>query len=174
MPGWLDFQLCAFASLCHNFIISIFVPCIWTMGRIIGIDYGKKRVGLAVTDPLQIFASPLITVNTQEFDSFIDNYLKSEVIESFVVGYPVQMNNRPSESVKYIDPFISRLSKKFPGIPVHLIDERFTSQIALRSMIDGGVKKKGRRDKKTVDMVSASIILQSYLDGRPANRKTKI
>jgi len=144
------------------------------MGRIIGIDYGKKRVGLAVTDPLQIFASPLNTVNTQEFDSFINAYLKSEVIESFVVGYPVQMNNRPSESVKYIDPFISRLKKKYPGIPVHLIDERFTSQIALRSMIDGGLKKKGRRNKMIVDMVSASIILQSYLDGRSANMKTKI
>ena len=144
------------------------------MGRIIGIDYGKKRVGLAVTDPLQIFASPLNTVNTQEFDSFINDYLKSEVIESFVVGYPVQMNNKPSESVKYVDPFITRLKKKFPGIPVYLIDERFTSQIALRSMIDGGVKKKGRRNKLIIDMVSASIILQSYLDSRSANTKTKI
>lgn len=143
------------------------------MGRIIGIDYGRKRVGLAVTDPLQIFASPLNTVNTQEFDSFINDYLKSEVIESFVVGYPVQMNNKPSESVKYVDPFITRLKKKFPGIPVYLIDERFTSQIALRSMIDGGVKKKGRRNKLIIDMVSASIILQSYLDSRSANTKTK-
>lgn len=143
------------------------------MGRIIGIDYGKKRVGLAVTDPLKIFASPLKTVNTQEFDSFINEYLKSEMIDAFVVGYPVQMDNTPSESVKYIDPFISRLKRRFTGIPVHLIDERFTSHIALRSMIDGGLKKKARQNKMIVDMVSASIILQSYLDSRSANSKTK-
>lgn len=136
------------------------------MGRIIGIDYGKKRVGLAVTDPLQIFASPLNTVNTQEFDKFINEYLKSEQIDAFVVGYPVQMNNEPSESVKYVGPFITRLRKKFPEKPVFLIDERFTSQIALRSMIAGGLKKKDRQNKMIVDMVSASIILQSYLDGR--------
>jgi len=134
------------------------------MGRIIGIDYGKKRVGLAVTDPLQIFASPLITVNTQEFDIFINEYLNSESIDAFVIGYPVQLNNTPSDSVKYIDPFIIRLKKRYPGKPVYLIDERFTSSIAKRSMIDGGLKKKERQNKMTVDMVSASIILQSYLD----------
>jgi len=138
------------------------------MGRILGIDYGKKRVGLAVTDPLQIFASPLNTVTVQEFDSFVDTYLKTEQIDEFVVGYPVQLNNKPSESVKYIDPFLKRLSKRFPGRLVHLVDERFTSQIALRTMIDGGVKKKGRRNKMIADMISASIILQSFLDNRSA------
>jgi putative Holliday junction resolvase len=136
------------------------------MGRIIGIDYGRKRVGLAVTDPLQIFASPLNTVNVQEFDNFIDIYLKSEHIDEFVVGYPVQMNNQPSESVKYVGPFIARLKKRYPEIPVHLVDERFTSKMAMRAMIDGGVRKKGRQNKMTVDMVSASIILQSFLDNR--------
>jgi len=141
------------------------------MGRIIGIDYGKKRAGLAVTDPLQIFASPLKTVNVQEFDSFIDKYLLSEKIDEFVIGYPVQMNNQPSESVKYVGPFISRLKKRYPQIPVHLVDERFTSQIAMRAMIDGGVKKKGRQNKMTVDMVSASIILQSFLDNRRLTAK---
>ena len=141
-----------------------------TMGRIIGIDYGRKRVGLAVTDPLRIFASPLITVNVQEFDSFIEEYLESEQIDEFVVGYPVGMNNQPSESVKYIDPFIRRLKKKFPGMPVHLVDERFTTKMALRTMIDGGVRKKERQNKMIADMISASIILQSFLDGK-ANQK---
>lgn len=133
------------------------------MGRIIGIDYGKKRVGLAVTDPLKIFASPLTTVNTQEFDSFIDKYNETEQIDGFVVGYAVKMNNLPSESVKYIDPFIGKLKKRFPDIPVYLEDERFTSNIALKTMIDGGVKKIKRQDKKIIDKISASLILQSWL-----------
>ena len=143
------------------------------MGRIIGIDYGKKRIGLAVTDPLQIFASPLETVNTQEFDNFINEYLKSEDVEAFVLGYPVQLNNMPSESVSYIDPFIRKIKKRFPGKALHLIDERFTSQIALRTMIDGGVKKEKRRDKSMVDKISASIILQSFLDNRSFKNKTQ-
>lgn len=136
------------------------------MGRILGIDYGRKRVGLAVTDPLQMFASPLGTVTSQETESFIDEYLKREKVDEFVVGYPVQMNNKPSESVKYIDPFIKRLRKRYPDKPLHLVDERFTSQIAMRTMIDGGVKKKARQDKSMVDKISASIILQSFLDNR--------
>jgi putative Holliday junction resolvase len=143
------------------------------MGRILGIDYGRKRVGLAVTDPLQIFASPMNTVSVQEFNSFIDEYLRTEQIDEFVVGYPVQMNNEPSESVKYIDPFIKRLRKRFPEKPLHLVDERFTSQMALRTMIDGGVKKKERRNKMIVDMISASIILQSFLDNRSAMKKKR-
>jgi putative Holliday junction resolvase len=143
------------------------------MGRILGIDYGRKRVGLAVTDPLQIFASPLNTVSTRDFDNFINEFLMSEQIDSFVIGYPVQLNNKPSESVKYIDPFIKRLKKRFPEKPVHLIDERFTSQIAFRSMIDGGVKKKARQNKMMVDMISASIILQSFLDKRSGSKQTK-
>ena len=136
------------------------------MGRILGIDYGKKRIGLAVTDPLGMFASPLETVNIQEFDSFITEYLKSEAVDAFVIGYPVQMNNMPSDSVKYIDPFIRKIKKQFPGKEIHLIDERFTSRIALRTMIDGGVRKEKRKDKSMVDKISASIILQSFLDRR--------
>jgi putative holliday junction resolvase len=136
------------------------------MNRIIGIDYGKKRIGLAVTDPMQIFASPLETVSPVEFVSYIDNYLKTEKIEAFVIGYPVQMNNQPSESVTFINPFVRKLKARYPDIDVHLVDERFTSQMALRSMIDGGVKKKGRQDKSMVDKISASIILQSFLDKR--------
>ncbi|NMB71982.1 MAG: Holliday junction resolvase RuvX [Bacteroidales bacterium] len=139
------------------------------MHRIIGIDYGKKRVGVAVTDPLQIFASPLTTVSTVDFENFINDYLKTEAVEAFVIGYPVQMNNKPSESVKYIDPFIRKLEEKYPGIPVHLADERFTSKIAMRTMIEGGVTKKGRQDKKMVDKISAAIILQSFLDKRKSS-----
>ena len=136
------------------------------MGRIIGIDYGKKRIGVAVTDPLQIFASPLTTISPSEFDSFMKDYLINERVDAFVIGYPRQMNNLPSESVKYIDPFIRKLKKSYPGIPVHCADERFTSGIAFRSMIDGGVKKGDRKDKAMVDRISASIILQSFLDTR--------
>jgi putative Holliday junction resolvase len=134
------------------------------MGRIIGIDYGKKRVGLAVTDPLRIFASPLETVNVNDFDAYIDNYMKSEQVDEFVVGYPVQLNNKPSESVIVINPFIRKLRKRFPEKPVHLADERFTSKIAARAMIEGGLKRKKRQDKNIVDKVSAALILQSWLD----------
>jgi putative Holliday junction resolvase len=136
------------------------------MGRLLGIDYGTKRIGLAVTDPLNIFASPLKTIQNHEFDSFLSDYMKTESIDAFVIGYPVQMNNKPSESVKYIDPFIRRLEKKFPGKPVHRIDERFTSQMAFKAMIAGGVKKNDRRDKSTIDRTSAAIILQSFLDNK--------
>ena len=136
------------------------------MGRILGIDYGRKRIGLAVTDPLQIFASPMKTVTNEEFDSFLAEYLKSEQVDAFVVGYPVQLNNQPSASVKYINPFIKKLEKSFPGKPIHLVDERFTSGMAMRTMIDGGVRKKERQNKGMVDRISASIILQSFIDKR--------
>ena len=135
-------------------------------GRIIGIDYGQKRVGLAVTDPLRIIASPVETVATKELDAWIDKYMETEQVDEFVIGYPVQMNNKPSESVKFIDPFIRRLRKRFPDKPVHLADERFTSKIAFRTMIEGGLKKMKRRDKSIVDKVSAAIILQSFIDMR--------
>jgi putative Holliday junction resolvase len=134
------------------------------MGRILAIDYGTKRIGLAVTDPMNIFASPLDTVAPKDFDSFIDNYLKKTDVDAFVIGYPVQMNNQPSESVRYINPFIKKLKNRYPGKQIHLVDERFTSQMALRTMIDGGVKKKDRQDKSMIDKISASIILQSFLD----------
>jgi putative holliday junction resolvase len=134
------------------------------MGRIVAIDYGTKRTGIAVTDPLQMFASPLGTVATSEIENFLENYLKKEVVEAFVVGYPMQMNNTPSQAVKHINPFIKKLKSKYPEIPVHLADERFTSKMALRTMIEGGVRKKDRQDKAMVDRISASIMLQSFLD----------
>ena len=105
------------------------------MGRIIGIDYGNKRIGLAVTDPLQMFASPLTTINPSEFDSYIESYKKTEKIDAFVIGYPRQMNNQPSESVKYIDPFIRKLKKNYPDTPVYCVDERFTSRMASPSKV---------------------------------------
>jgi len=143
------------------------------MGRIIGIDYGVKRIGLAVTDPLQIFASPLITVSPAEFDNFITSYLKTDEVEAFVIGYPVEMNNQPSTSVIYINPFIKKLKKAYPEKHIYLADERFTSQMALRTMIEGGVKKKDRQDKGLVDKISASIILQSFLDNRSNRTENK-
>jgi putative holliday junction resolvase len=141
------------------------------MGRIIGIDYGTKRIGLAVTDPLQIFASPLDTVGPAEFFKFINNYLSKESIDSFVIGYPVTLNNLPSDSVKSLEPFIKKLKSLYPGKEVYMVDERFTSQIAMRTMIDGGVSKSSRRDKSMVDRISASIILQSFLDTRQHKQK---
>lgn len=141
------------------------------MGRIIGVDYGQKRIGLAVTDPLQIFASPLTTVSPAEFDNFIIEYLRNNEVDAFVIGYPVQMNNQPSESVIHINPFIKKLKRTYPNKHIHLVDERFTSQMALRTMIDGGVKKKDRQDKSMVDKISASIILQSFLDTRSNTKK---
>jgi putative holliday junction resolvase len=141
------------------------------MGRILGIDYGNKRIGLAVTDPMKIFASPLDTIRTADFDLYIADYLKKEAIDAFVIGYPVQMNNQPSESVRYINPFIKKLKKSYPSIEIHLMDERFTSKMAHDTMIDGGLKKKARQDKSLVDKISASIILRSYLDRKKDIKK---
>jgi putative Holliday junction resolvase len=133
------------------------------MGRALAIDYGRKRCGLAVTDPARIIASPLTTVPSGELEAFLKDYIPGENVTDVIIGYPVTVNNLPSESVKYIDPFIARFRKLFPAIPIHLADERFTSQIAMRAMIEGGVKKNDRRDKAMVDRISASIILQSWL-----------
>ena len=141
------------------------------MGRILGIDFGTKRIGLAVTDPLKLFASPLKTVKNHEFDGFIIEYGKTELIEEFVIGYPVTLNNQASESVKHLNPFIRKIEKLYPGKPVHLVDERFTSGMALKTMIEGGVKKKDRTDKSMIDKISASIILQSFLDRRQIKDK---
>jgi len=141
------------------------------MGRILGIDYGNKRIGLAVTDPMQIFASPLDTIKTADFDLFIAEYLKREAIDAFVIGYPVQLNNQPSESVRYINPFIKKLKKSYPSIEIHLMDERFTSVMAHNTMIEGGLKKKARQDKSLIDKISASIILRSYLDRKQDSKK---
>ncbi|MBO5634549.1 MAG: Holliday junction resolvase RuvX [Bacteroidales bacterium] len=134
------------------------------MDRIIGIDYGRKRVGVAVSDPLGIFASPLDTVPAAKIIDYIKKYAETQSVARFVVGYPVNMDNTPSEAAADVDIFLKRLAKEFPSIPVTLEDERFTSVLAHRAMIDGGMKAKDRRDKSSVDRISAAIILQSYLD----------
>ena len=134
------------------------------MDRIIGIDYGRKRVGVAVSDPLGIFASALETVQSAKIIEYLKKYAENENVVRFVVGYPVNMNGAPSEAAKDVDVFLKWLEKHFPQIPVTLEDERFTSQIAMKAMIAGGVKKMDRREKGAVDKVSAAIILQSYLD----------
>lgn len=136
------------------------------------IDYGTKRIGLAVTDPLRLIATPLETVAASDIENYIENYISKEGLDAFVIGYPVQMNNTPSESVKHINPFIKKLRKKYPQIPVHLADERFTSRMAKRTMIEGGVKKKDRQNKSMVDKISASIILQSFLESEK-NKKDR-
>ena len=134
------------------------------MDRIIGIDYGRKRVGVAVSDPLGIFASALETVQTAKIIEYLKNYSEKENVSRFVVGMPVNMDGNPSEAAKDVKVFLSQLEKAFPGIPVSLEDERFTSVLAHRAMIDGGMKASGRRDKESVDKISAAIILQSYMD----------
>ncbi len=141
------------------------------LGRALAIDYGRKRCGLAVTDPLRIIASPLVTVASGQLEAYLKEYIPRENVTEVVIGYPVTVNNLPSESVKYIDPFIARFRKLFPLVELHLADERFTSQMAMRTMIDGGVKKSSRRDKSMVDRISASIILQSWLTRRELNSK---
>ncbi|MBQ2173474.1 MAG: Holliday junction resolvase RuvX [Bacteroidales bacterium] len=134
------------------------------MDRYIGIDYGRKRTGIAASDPLGIFASALDTIDSTKLIDYLKNYANGERILAFVVGYPVNMNGQPSEAQADVDVFLKRLEKAFPGVPVHLEDERFTSVLAQRVMIDGGMKKSERREKGSVDRISAALILQSYLD----------
>lgn len=133
------------------------------MGRIVAIDYGLKRTGLAVTDDLQIIASGLTTVATSELMSFLKDYIQQETVELFLVGEPKQMDNSPSESEKHIAPFIKKLEKAFPKIEIKRVDERFTSKMAFQTMIDSGLKKQQRKNKALVDEISATLILQSYL-----------
>lgn len=134
------------------------------MERLIGIDYGKKRTGVAVSDPLRIFASPLETVPGTKIIDYLQNYATRETIVRFVVGYPVNLDGRPAAAATDVDAFLARLKKAFPKVPVSLEDERFTSVLAHRAMIDGGMKYKDRRDKNSVDKISAAIILQGFLD----------
>ena len=133
------------------------------MGRILAIDYGIKRTGLAATDVERIIASPLATVDTPALLHFLQDYCKKETVDIFVVGDARHMDNTPSESMKYIEPFVQRLRQTFPDKQVDRIDERFTSKLAFRAMIDGGLKKRQRQDKGTIDRVSATLMLQDYM-----------
>lgn len=128
-----------------------------------GIDYGRKRTGVAVTDPLKIVAGNLATVPTHTLMQFIKDYIAREQVERIVIGQPTQLNGEPSESMRYITPFVNRLRKELPEMPVVMYDERFTSTIAHQAMIDGGMKKSDRRDKSRVDSIAATIILNDYL-----------
>lgn len=134
------------------------------MGRILAIDYGRKRTGIAVSDPLQIIATGLATMPTAEVMPFLLAYTKKENVEEFVVGYPRRMNNSPSETVEYIEPFIEKLKILFPDKKIVEADERFTSKMAVQAMIMAGARKKTRQDKALIDKISATIILQSYME----------
>lgn len=136
------------------------------MGRLLAIDYGKKRTGIAVTDTLQLIANGLTTVPTHELLAFILDYVSKEPVERILVGLPKQMNNEASENMKRIEPFVRSLQKKLPDVPVEYVDERFTSVLAHRAMLDAGLKKKNRQNKALVDEISATIILQSYMENR--------
>lgn len=133
------------------------------MARILAIDYGLKRTGIAVTDELQIIASGLTTVKTKELLIFLKDYMSKEQVELFLVGEPKQMDNTVSESEALILPFLESLKKQFPSIPIQRVDERFTSKMAFQTMIDSGLKKNQRKNKALIDEISATLILQSYL-----------
>ena len=134
------------------------------MGRILAIDYGRKRTGLAVTDVLRITANPLLTIETKDLINWLTDYFAHEPVDEVVIGHPTQMNGQESESMNYIRPFMGVFKKTFPTIPITMYDERFTSVLAHRAMIDGGMKKKNRQDKAVVDKIAACIILEDYLD----------
>lgn len=136
------------------------------MGRVLAIDYGLKRTGLAVTDTLRIIATPLDTVPTAELMNFLKAYLAKEQVDEFVIGMPKTMKNEDSEIAPLVRRFIEELNKTFPEKKLHQVDERFTSKIAMRAMIDGGMKKKDRRVKGNVDRISATLILQSFMDAQ--------
>lgn len=137
------------------------------MGRILAIDYGKKRTGLAVTDMLRITANPLVTIDTRELEQWLQDYLSKGETDLVVIGHPTQLNGEDSDSMRYIKPFMGRYKKLFPNIPIVEFDERFTSALAHRAMIDGGMKRKQRQDKAVVDKIAACIILEDYLESLP-------
>ena len=136
------------------------------MGRLLAIDYGRKRSGVAVTDPLKICANGLPTVRSCDLPLFIKEYCEKETVDAFIVGEPKDLRGNPSESMRYITPFVNKLKKDFPNIPVIMWDERFTSSIAHREMISAGFKKKDRQEKGKADEIAAVLILNSYLDSK--------
>ncbi len=134
------------------------------MGRLMAIDYGARRTGIAVTDPARIIANGLVTVETKNLWDFLTNYVSSETVDKIVIGMPVQMSGAPSDNQRNITPFVNRWRKNYPNIPIEPFDERFTSVMAHRTMIESGIGKKARRNKALVDEISATIILQSYME----------
>jgi putative Holliday junction resolvase len=154
-------------SLTTNFHSSIKTTI---LSRILAIDYGHKRVGLAVTDPLQIIANGLDTVSSGDIFKYLKAYCEKEEVECFVVGYPLDLKGNPAESMRFVEPFITALGRKFPNTKIELVDERFTSKLAKQAMLMGGLKKKARQDKAMVDKISAVIILQSFMEARMSFR----
>ncbi len=134
------------------------------MGRIVAIDYGQKRVGIAVTDELQLISSGLTTVHVKDIWSFLTDYLSEQKVDCIVVGEPRDLKNRPSDASRFIEPFVKKLKKTFPDIPVERFDERFTSKMAHDTMIESGIGKQKRQDKALVDKISATILLQSFMN----------
>lgn len=134
------------------------------MGRILAIDYGRRRTGIAVSDPLRIIAGGLTTVDTKELESFLQKYFAENEVDIIVLGKPAQMNGQPSETWRFIEPLAGRLRKAYPQKQVVFCDERFTSVLAHRTMLESGIGKMARRDKALVDKISATIILQSYME----------
>ncbi|MBP5319124.1 MAG: Holliday junction resolvase RuvX [Paludibacteraceae bacterium] len=136
------------------------------MARILALDYGRKRVGVAVSDPTQLIAGGLATVPTAQLPAFLDDYFAREQVERLVIGLPKQVNGQESESMRYIRPFVAMAQKRWPAMPVEYYDERFTSVLAHQTMLDAGLKKKDRQDKALVDEISATIILRDYLESK--------
>jgi putative Holliday junction resolvase len=133
------------------------------MGRIMAVDYGRKRVGIAVTDPMQMIANGLDTIASHNVLDFLRKYFNQEQVDTVVIGYPVTLKNEPSEAIRYVNDFLKKFEQTFPEKRYFLMDERFTSKMASQAMIDGGLKKKQRQNKAMVDKISATIILQSYM-----------
>lgn len=133
------------------------------MARIMAIDYGSKRVGIAVTDPLQLIATGLTTVHSKDIIDFLKKYMANEAVSCIVVGEPKNMQNEPSDSARFIEPFVIHLKRTFPNLKIERVDERFTSKMAFQTMIDSGLKKKARQNKALVDEISATLILQTYM-----------
>ncbi|MDR1644535.1 MAG: Holliday junction resolvase RuvX [Tannerellaceae bacterium] len=142
------------------------------MGRIMAIDYGRKRSGIAVTDILQLIAGGLATIPSSNLVRYISDYIQREPVDRLIVGLPRQMNNEASENMKYVEAFVTHLKRALPSLPVQYYDERFTSLLAQRTMIEGGLKKKKRQDKALVDEISAVIILQSYMESKTRTTQT--
>ena len=134
------------------------------MGRILALDYGQKRVGIAVTDESRIIANGLATIHVKDLMAFLKEYIGKENVDCIVVGEPRDMKNRASDAARFIEPFVKHLKKQFPDIVVDRMDERFTSKMAFQTMIDAGLKKKSRQNKELVDTISATLILQSYME----------
>lgn len=145
---------------------SVFFVFLYPMSRIVAIDYGRKRTGIAVSDTMQLIANGLTTVPTHELLNFIGEYIAKEPVERIIIGLPKQMNNEVSENMKNIEPFVRSLKKRYPDLPVEYVDERFTSVLAHRTMLEAGLKKKDRQNKALVDEISATIILQTYLESK--------